>query len=257
MSEQERIQALLQAGKITRQEADLLLAALEEGDAAARQANEALDESAGQDPYAPPPPTGWQPEGLRWVKVRMTAGQLEARLDPSLQMPQVEGEVDMRPVGADLEVTPGIASSSFLGGLLGRVGSLELRLPPGWGLEVDSKAAQVEVQGIRYLKGRVAAGNVELEAVEGLDLEVTAGNIDGTLLLREGQHRLRVSMGNAELDLLAGSSVKLNPGVSLGNLETRGFSRTYAEGSAVRQVGDGKAALEVTVRMGNLEVKAR
>jgi hypothetical protein len=253
MSEQERIQALLQAGKITQQEADLLLSALEEGDQAARQAQESL----GETQYAPPS-SAWQPEGLRWVRVRLTAGELEARLDPSLQMPVAEGSAEVRQVGADLEVTPNMVSSSLLGGLLGPMGSLELRLPPGWGLELDSKAAQVEVQKISFLKGRVAAGNVELEAVEGLDLEVSAGNIDGSLLLCEGQHRLRVSMGNAELDLLPGSSVRLSSGVSLGNLEVKGFSRSHAaDGSEVRQVGDGRASLEVFVRMGNLEVKAR
>ncbi len=201
------------------------------------------------------PATGWQPYGLRWVRVKLTAGQLEARLDPSLSMPVVEGSADVRQQGADLEVMPQMTGGSFLSGLLGRLGSLELRLPPGWGLEIDSKAAQLEVEGVTFVKGRVAAGNVELEAVEGLDLEVTAGNIDGSLLLREGQHRLKVSMGNAELELLPGSSVRLEPGVSLGNQEIRGFNQT-ANG-ATRQIGEGRASLEVSVRMGNLEVKAR
>lgn len=254
MSEQERIQALLQAGRITQQEADLLLSALEEGDQAARQAQENLGEAQ----HAHPQPSGWRPEGLRWVRVRLTAGELEARLDPSLQMPEVEGQAEVRPVGADLEVTPQMVGSSLLGGLLGPMGSLELRLPPGWGLEMDSKAAQVEAKGIRFLRGRVAAGNLDLEAVEGLDLEVSAGNIDGSLLLREGQHRLRVSMGNAELDLLPGSSVRLSAGVSLGNLETKGFTSSHtADRAATRLLGEGKASLEVFVRMGNLEVKAR
>jgi hypothetical protein len=260
MSEQERIQALLQAGKITQQEADLLLSALDDGDAA-RQADPTLNETVGQPQYAPPASsgqTGWQPQGLRWARVKLTAGQLEVRLDPSLQMPVVEGQAEVRQVGSDLEITPSTVNSSFLGGLLGRQDSLELRLPAGWGLDLDGKAVQVEVEGVAFLKGRVAVGNVELSAVQGIDLEVTAGNLEGALLLCEGQHRLRVSMGNAELDLLPGSSVQLRPGVSMGNLEIKGFSRSYAaDGSEVLQVGEGKATLEVSVRMGNLEVKAR
>jgi len=245
----------LQAGKITQQEADLLLSALEEGDAAAQQADQNLSEAVGQPQYATPRQSGWQPKGLRWARVKLMAGQLEARLDPSLQMPEVRGQAEVRQVGTDLEIIPKVVSGSFLGELLGGMGSLELRLPAGWGLDLNSKAAQVEVEGVPFLRGRVAAGNVELEAVEGLDLEVTAGNIDGSLLLREGQHRLRVSMGNAELDLLSGSSVRLNPSVSLGSQEIRGFDRG-ANGVA-RQKGEGQATLEVTVRMGNLEVKAR
>ncbi len=251
MSEQERIQALLQAGKITQQEADLLLSALEEGDAAAQQADQNISEAVGQAQYAPPQ----QPQGLRWARVKLTAGQLEARLDPNIQTPVVEGPAEVQQKGADLEVMPETTGGSLLGGLLGRVGSLELRLPPGWGLEVDSKAAEIEVEGVAFLRGRVAAGNVELKAVEGLDLEVTAGNIEGSLRLHEGQHRLRVSMGNAELDLLPGSSVRLEANVSLGNQEIRGFDRT-AHGTT-RQLGEGRAALEVTVRVGNLEVRAR
>ncbi|MGK0617443.1 hypothetical protein [Meiothermus cerbereus] len=249
MTEQERIQALLQAGKITQQEADLLLSALDEGEAAVEEARKTMGEQ-----YAAPAAADGQPEGLRWVRVRLMAGQLEARLDPGLKRPVVEGSAEVRPLGEDLEVVPNWFAEGFLHGLLGRTGTLELRLPPGWGLEVDGKAGQIEAEGIAFLRGRVAVGNVELRAVEGLDLEVTAGNIEGSLLLRDGTHRLRVSMGNAELDLLPGSSVRLNPSVSTGNQEIRGFD--YGS-SGVRQLGDGQASLEVALRMGNLEVRAR
>ena len=131
---------------------------------------------------------------------------------------------------------------------------VEVRLL-GERLEVEGKAAQVEARGIDFLKGRVAVGNVELEAVKGLDLEVTAGNIEGSLLLQEGTHQLRVSMGNAELNLLPGSSVRLSASVSLGNQEIRGLERNPNGGD--RQIGEGRARLEVSVRMGNLEIKAR
>jgi|UniRef100_A0A7C3HV12 hypothetical protein len=249
MTEQARIQALLEAGKITQQEADLLLSALEEGEAAAQQAQAVIGEQ-----YASSGAAGWQPEGLRWVRLKLTAGQLEARLDPAIEMPVLEGPAEVRRVGPDLEIVPE-TNTGFLSGLLGRMGRLELRLPPGWGLEVEGKAAQVEARGIDFLKGRVAVGNVELEAVKGLDLEVTAGNIEGSLLLQEGTHQLRVSMGNAELNLLPGSSVRLSASVSLGNQEIRGLERNPNGGD--RQIGEGRARLEVSVRMGNLEIKAR
>ncbi|WP_027881557.1 SHOCT-like domain-containing protein [Meiothermus rufus] len=223
MSEQERILALLQAGKITPQEAELLLSALEEND---------------KNPGSPPVE---EPPGLHWARVRLTAGRLEARLDPSLSQPQVEGQAEVQPVGDDVQVIP--HANGVLGGWLGKGVSLVLRLPPGWGLEVDSKAAELEVEGLRFFKGRVAAGYVALKAVEGLDLEVSAGNIEGSLLLREGQHRLWVSMGNAELAFLPGSSVTLRPSVSLGNLECPN-----------RQIGQGQASLEASVRLGNLEL---
>ncbi|RIH84320.1 hypothetical protein Mlute_01931 [Meiothermus luteus] len=111
----------------------------------------------------------------------------------------------------------------------------------------------MEAKGIAFLKGRVAAGNLELKAVEGLDLELTAGNLEGSLLLREGQHRLRVSMGNAELFLLSGSSLRLNANVSLGHQEIRGL---HPEDGSAGLLGEGRARLEVWVRMGNLGVQA-
>lgn len=75
------------------------------------------------------------------------------------------------------------------------------------------------------------------------------------MLLQEGTHQLRVSMGNAELDLLPGSSVRLAASVNLGNREIKGFEHNPNGGD--RQLGEGRARLEVSVRMGNLEIKAK
>lgn len=263
MNERERIKALLDAGKITQDEANLLLSALEEGDEAARQADQALTDTVGEPKLQAETPN-WFPHNIRWVKVRLTAGELEATLDPSLSQPAIDSQAEVRQSGQDLEVIPQSPAGSFLSGIFGGigVGQVKVRLPAGWGLDVDSKAAQIEAEGIQFLKGRVMAGNVELEGVGGLDLEVSAGNIEGSLLLKEGQHRLRVSMGNADLDLLSGSSVKLNASVSMGNLETKGFAG-YAQtpDASTRPLGhvlgDGKANLDLSVRMGNLEVKAK
>jgi hypothetical protein len=272
MSERERIGALLEAGKITQDEANLLYSALEEADQAVSEADRAVNDAvgasngtaagkAGFERETPPQPSDdlrgstSETPSLRWVKVHLMAGALEAKLDRSLSQPHIEGSAEVRQVGQDLEVTPRLSGGSFLG-IFGNVGPVEMRLPPGWGLDIDTKAAQVEAEGITYLKGRVAAGNVELDEVEGLDLEVTAGNIEGSLLLKEGSHRLRVTMGNAELDLEEGSSARVVCSVSMGNLETKGH---FAPGSGYsdKQVGDGKAALEVAVRMGNLKIKAK
>ncbi|RDI94831.1 hypothetical protein DV704_10190 [Meiothermus sp. QL-1] len=222
MDERSRIRNLLEEGRITREEAELLLSALEE---------------APSGPASPPP------EGLRWVRVRMVAGEIEARLEPSLGEPVVEGAAEVRSIEEGLQVEP-----SFLG----RMGTLELRLPAGWGLELEAKAAQVEAQGLPFLRGRVTAGNVELQEVEGLDLEVVAGNVEGSLLLKSGQHRLRVFLGNAELRFLPESSVRLRTQVGAGRRELRGFEPLGGEA----RMGEGLAQLEVNLRMGNLEATA-
>lgn len=268
MSERERIGALLEAGKITQDEANLLYSALEEAGQAVQEADQAVSDAVGgsgaagkarfaQEPSSQPrsnpgPYTQSATPSLRWVRVRMMAGALKAKLDPSLSQPQIEGHAEVQQEGPDLVVTAKLPVGNFLG-MLGNLGTVELCLPPGWGVDVDTKAAQLEARGIAYLKGRVAAGNVELDEVGGLDLEITAGNIEGSLRLLEGSHRLRVTMGNAELKLEEGSSARVTANVSMGNLDLRGF----ANQSSPALVGDGKAALEVAVRMGNLEIKAK
>lgn len=258
MNERNRIEALFQSGKITREEADLLISALEEGSKAEDYAYKAMDENLGQPQVSHQPAAGWQSEGLpqnlRWIRLRLLAGELKVKLDPTLESPSVaEGQAEVRPNGRDVEIIPQMVKSSFLGGLLSGmpVGSLEIRVPPGWGLDLDSKAGNVEVWGIDYLRGRITAGNVELDRVKGLDLETSAGNIEGTLLLTEGRHRLKVSMGNVDLDLLEGSSVRLEAGVSMGNLAMNG---NFQPGTTV--VGGGSASFDLAVRMGNLEVRA-
>ena len=262
MNERERIQALLQAGKITEDEARLLMDALETEDEI-----EGLEGQLGSDPkyaranvsdpkyaqtasgsrYAKADANGYQ-SGLRWVKVHMLAGNIEASVDPSLQTPQLtRGNADMRSVGQDIELDVQAVRSDFLGGLLGSIkaGDIELKLPEGWGLEVDGKAGEVDVKDVACLRGRVLAGNVELERVHGLDLSVRAGNVEGSLLLTEGQNNLKVSMGNVELKLLEGSNVKVTPHVSLGNVSP----------NHPPVMGDGRALLDVTVSMGNVEIR--
>jgi hypothetical protein len=240
MNERERIEALRREGKITDEEAQLLVEALE----AADQVENELQNQQMQ--YDQPRGQAFDPTGLRWVKVNMLAGELEVRVDPSLQEPQVRGKAEVRQVGQDFVIEPQPVQGNFLGGLLKnlRAGELDVRLPSGWGLELDGKAGDIEIQGVAFFRGRLLAGDIELREVGGLDLDVKAGNIEGSALLREGNHRLRIEMGNAQVRLLPGSSLKLKAEVGLGNLETPG-----------NQVGGGLGNLEAYVRMGNLEIE--
>lgn len=258
MDERERIEALRREGKINDGEAQMLLEALESADrvesevqASVGPQNAQYDQPRGQAASSGAA-KGWayqsqpSPAGMRWVKVNMLAGELEARVDSSLQEPQVRGKAEVRQVGQDFVVEPQPVQGDFLGGLLKnlKAGELDIRLPPGWGLELDGKAGDIEIEGVAFVRGRLLAGDIELREVGGLDLDVKAGNIEGSALLREGSHRLRIEMGNAQVRLLPGSSLKLKAGVGLGNLETPG-----------NQVAGGAGTLEAYVRMGNLEIE--
>ncbi|PZA06706.1 MULTISPECIES: hypothetical protein [unclassified Meiothermus] len=251
MDERERIEALRREGKINDEEAQMLLEALEAADQLEGEVQSSaepkgveygsLEGQAGAG-------GGWAypSQERRWVKVNMLAGQLEVRVDPSLQEPRVWGKASVRQVGQDLVVEPQPVQGDFLGGVLKnfRAGELDVRLPPGWGLELDGKAGDIEIEGVAFVRGRLLAGDIELREVGGLDLDVKAGNIEGSALLREGSHRLRIEMGNAQVRLLPGSSLKLKAGVGLGNLETPGD-----------RIADGVGTLEAYVRMGNLEIE--
>lgn len=234
MSEHERIEKLLKEGKITEEEARLL--------------REALDAPFSEAVAPDAPPTASDDlSTLRWVRVRLTAGELVASFDPSLSAPQIEGKVETWPNGRDLEVAPQLPGGDFLGDLLSglKIGRVSVQVPAGWGLEVHGTAGEVRARGLPYVKARLMAGEVDLSDVQGVDVEVKTGQIDGSVRLTEGRHRLHVTLGEVDVKILPGSSVKVESRVGLGNLET-----------TPRQVGQGLAQLEASVSVGNLEVRA-
>lgn len=265
MTEQERILALLDEGKINQEEADLLLEALAEADDAEEEALAFAEPDVGRNPQPPPaapqppprapePPEGREEAGketgkdLRWVRAYLTAGEFNVEVDPSLGEPVMEGSGDMRRQGDDFVVNQQAKHPD--GGLLGfignlKIGEVKLRLPEGYGVDLVSKAGNLNISGAAYFKGRVLAGNVELRKVRGIDLELRAGNLDAELYLSEGEHRVQVAMGNAELVLLRGSSVRVKTHAGMGRVDIRGPST----------VGGGRANLDVAVKIGSLEVE--
>jgi hypothetical protein len=232
MNEQERIEKLLKEGKITEEEARLLHEALE---------------APFSEPATPDTPPSNDPSTLRWVRVRLGAGELVASFDPSLSAPQIEGNVEAHEKGRDLEVTLQAPGGDFLGNLLDgfKVGRVSVRVPEGWGLEVHGTAGEIQTRGLPYVKARLMAGKVDLSDVQGVDVEVKTGQIDGGVRLTEGRHRLHVTLGEVDVKILPGSSVKVESRVGLGNLE-----------ATPRQVGQGSAQLEASVGVGNLELRA-
>lgn len=92
MGERSRIQALLEGGRIT-QEADTLLEALHELEAEEAPALHKVK------------PREALPGELRWVKVILHSEDLEARFDPSLEQPLIEGQVEVQGEGLGFLVT--------------------------------------------------------------------------------------------------------------------------------------------------------
>lgn len=91
----------------------------------------------------------------------------------------------------------------------------------------------------------------------GLDLALSGGNLEAGLFLRDGEHRLEVRAGNAELRFLPGSDLEVEAQVRLGGLEVAGpWRQVAAHGGRRWSLGEGKAKLGARVAMGNLELEA-
>ncbi|GEM87124.1 DUF4097 family beta strand repeat-containing protein [Meiothermus granaticius] len=248
MAERERIIRLVREGRITPEEAALLLDALAEIEAA---------------PGAPLAHLDGLP-GLRWLKVQLDSEDLEVHLDRRLQKPRVEGDVVVQEQAPDLVLSRGTGSrrrgsTQFLGLNLnwdfdfstGR--DPVVYLPEGWGLEVELASGDLEVSGLPFVRGRVTGGDAKLLEVHGVDLVVASGDLEAQLVLTQGEHRLEVTHGDAEI-CFRNSSVQVVGQLSSGDLEARGnFIQEKHKVSGT--VGEGKARLRLKVVSGDLALE--
>lgn len=284
--DQERVQALLESGHITRDEADILMAAL----AADPEVEAVLGATDARDPVYPEPPSPPQPNipeppsppepptdpelrgaseprDARWVKVEMFAGNLEVEVDPSLTAPTFEGQADLEQQGRDYKVRQQRPKSS---GLLENVlentlnaffetKKLVVRIPEGYGVDLDMKAGNAEIRGVPTLRGKMMAGNLNAWELGGIALDLKAGNLDASLKLTEGQHTLDLKAGGGRIRLLPGSDVEVVGEVKAGNFRSRHpvfqYRRSYVGGTFHGTLGSGRASFTVQQKAGNLELE--
>ncbi len=292
MSEQDRIQALVEEGKISQQEAALLLEALQDPEQntegnTEREEDERVNVSkpitpphpptslSNAEPIASTPPPGAEPpfkapstsstqEVTRWVTVSMLAGDLDVHIDTSLSEPAFEGKAELTRRGDDFEIRQRPRQKegeSILDNLLNwvKAGDLRVRIPAGYGLEVQSKAGDIDVEDVPYLKGKLLAGDVDAQDIGGVDLVLQAGDVDVSLRLTAGEHRLKAKAGDVDIVLLAGSSVTAKGTISAGSLHVEEpFTRqeSMTGGRFEGTVGAGAARLEVDLMAGDVSVKA-
>ena len=268
MSEQDRVKALLNEGKISQEEAEGLLEALGDQNEAVSASENAAPEDAFKDaafdesvykrdtqesrvgeaadvpsPPSPPAPPAQTPpapadaapsgeensEAARWVRVVMFAGNLEVRVDERLERPVTEGEVTLTREGENYVVRQ-VRKGDFLSNLLSQR-NVEVTLPAGHGLELDMKGGNVDLYDVPFLKGKMMAGNLDARALGGICLDMKAGNLDASLKLTEGEHQLDLKAGNGDLRLLPGSSVAVSGEVKAGGVEARGGAFVFERGT--------------------------
>src|SRR5690606_28137732 len=171
--------------------------------AGASAANAATDAQAtpARTTDAPQSTSEAAPAGTPFVHVDMLAGDLEVRVDPSLSEPQISGgpgRIGMERHGADFQVNFRPEGSGFLDRFLTqmRSGKVSVAIPEGYGVDLNMRAGNVQLHGVPYLRGRLTAGELSADALNGVDLNNAAGDIDVRLLLTEGKHRIASATGD-------------------------------------------------------------
>lgn len=199
------------------------------------------------------------------MRIEALAGDLHVKTDDSLDSPTVKSDgpvtATVEPSGDGYRVSWDQPTGSFLDKMLGRLktGNLHLRIPKGYGLELEATAGNVELHGVPYLRGHLTAGNVEARGLKGIDFTGRAGNFELELELTSGAHQLKVTAGNLELELAPTSDVRVRAEASIGDVSSRvpGLETgSRGLGQTLEGVyGNGAADLELRVTTGNIELE--
>jgi hypothetical protein len=186
------------------------------------------------------------PNDVRWIRVNVLSGDVDIAVNPHVKTLQVEAEE-----GANIQQDDDGNWTVTL-----KNDDLSLEIPEGYGVMLEVKSGDVSAQ-VPVIRGSVMSGDVSLEDVEALDLTVMSGDVDATLKLNKGKHRLEVSSGDVSLNLQTGSSVSYQGSVFSGDVEIN-----YPEGDFSQEntsfegkVGEGSAQLLLEVQSGDIDIE--
>jgi len=211
MDEVERILRLLSEGKITKEEAERLLAALEGPAAGASVGRLAIDADRAEIHVRPAPGDQVTARGFGAGELKLDRKGQEAWLRWRSRAP-----------------------------VLGR-GRIEVELPAGWGVVLELGQGRLEAEALPFLKGSAGQARVRVGRLAALDFDLGQGRFEAGLALRQGRHRLTIGMGRAKIRPLPGADFVIEGEVGLGLAERRRFGR----GAAVLEVRIGVGRLEV------------
>ena len=207
---------MLKEGRLSREEAERLLAAL---------GVEASSE-----------------EGVRrWLRIEGGMGRIEIR-------PAAGDEVSASGFGAgevflETGAEGGLLELKTRGPkLLQGALRVEVKLPRDYGVELALGQGALRAESLAGLRGELGTGKVEAAGIRALDLELGMGSARLGLLLQEGEHRLELGMGDVELYALPGASFRIEGEAGLGSVARRVF-------------GEGRARLRVELGMGRIRVE--
>lgn len=212
-----RVLRMLKEGRIRRDEAERLLAALGVGSAS--------------------------PKGVRrWLRIEGGVAKIQI-------LPAPGDEVSARGLGAgevflQTDAEGGLLRIKSRGPkLLQQALRVEVKLPSDYGVELELGQGSLHAESLAGLRGELGLGKVEAAGIRALDLELGTGSVRLGLLLQRGEHRLELGMGDAQVFALPGASFRIEGEAGLGRVERRAF-------------GGGEARLFVHLGMGRLRVEA-
>ncbi len=279
MNDIERVKQMVDEGRITNAEGERLIAILTEveaGDAALRAAAQEAASTVESQMTDPPPaaptlaaplPEGAAsaPDELRWVRIEMLAGDLGVSVDSTIEEPvansEVSGtlEVETTPDGFRVRLQP--KEGGFLDRMLGgfRSGRVDLRIPAGYGADIAATAGDIDLEHVPYLRGKLTAGDLDAVGLRGIDFTTMAGDVEVSVDLREGTHRIAATAGDVTIRFHPDCNVQVNGSVSIGDIDSKlpGLESTR-QGLGQRfsaTLGDGAATLDVRLATGRLNLE--
>jgi hypothetical protein len=211
---------------------------------------------------ADPPPIDLASAGTRWCTVELTASGLTVMADDVAE-PQVEADeaqqIVVTPTDGGLRVTA--RRGSKVDRWVGRPHALKtsIRLPRGWGVELDVKAGNASVRDVPYVRGRMVAGNLDVHGAEAVDVAMSAGDLSVAFCPSHGRHRIAAKAGDVAVRFLPGSDATIEASASMGRLDVPGgfdVQRRVVGAHARGRVGAGTAHVELRVAAGDLSVSA-
>jgi hypothetical protein len=173
------------------------------------------------------------PPNLRWIHIDSWAGDADISSDAALREPQVNN-------GNLQRHDDGTWKLSSL------TDDLSLKIPTDYGVILSVKAGDVTVSDVPFIKGRVFAGDFTARNIGGVDVFVAAGDVNASLLVKEGQHHLSAAAGSLSLKFLKGSNVKYQG--------SNGFGFGHFGKHMNGIIGEGKATMTIRTLVADADV---
>jgi hypothetical protein len=298
-SDIERIHALRDQGRLTPAEAERLVAVLRgeapnaDDDAVASDVGATAGARAGSSAsartaptggadgptagaaeLAPPSASGPEPaspgdlgaaegSGARWFVIELLAADLNVTAVAGIDEPRLQRTVE----GATLERHGDgwrlrYRSDRGRWGVWGNQPErIDVEIPSELGIELDVKAGDVTLTGVRSVRGRMLAGDLEIEGAAHVDVDKKAGDLTARIRPSSGRQRLVSKAGDLEVTLLPGSDVRVTADVKVGDLHADGpglQGRRDSHGIGQRYrgtLGAGTAELELRLAAGSLRLR--